>query len=97
MGNSIHACKNGISFSALSSGIVAMLCRVCPRFREKPCVIGVISKMWIRAQGKARGGAQSRRGGMSILSRPAIPPAAGPWGLRPVFEIGSSVASQKFL
>jgi hypothetical protein len=48
-----------------------------------------ISKMGIRVQGKARGDAQSRRGGMSILSRPATPP----WGLRPIFEMGSSVAS----
>ncbi len=47
-----------------------------------------ISKMWIRVQGKARGGekAQHTREYVSILRRPATPP----WGLRPMFEMGSS-------
>ncbi len=44
-----------------------------------------ISKMWMRVQGKARGGERSpAAGGMSILSRPATPP----WGLRRIFEMG---------
>jgi len=45
--------------------------------------------MWIRVQGKARGGekAQHTRQYVSILSRPATPP----WGLRRMFEMGSSL------
>ncbi len=48
--------------------------------------------MWIRVQGKARGGekAEHTRQYVSILSRPATPP----WRLRPVFEMGSSVGGR---
>jgi hypothetical protein len=53
-----------------------------PQIGRRP-KLQAISKMWIRVQGKARGGAQSRRGGMSILSRHATPP----WGLRRIFEM----------
>jgi hypothetical protein len=51
-----------------------------------------ISRMRIRVQGKARGGekAQHTREYVSILRRPVIPPR----GLRPIFEMGSSVAQE---
>jgi hypothetical protein len=52
-------------------------------------VLEAISKMWIRLEGKARGGekAQHTREYVSILSRPVTPPSS----LRRVFEIASNV------
>jgi len=40
---------------------------------------------------QTRDGAQSRRNGMSILSRHATPP----WGLKRIFEMGYSVVFQR--